>query len=134
MFQGMEWATGSVSVLLILSAGLTLLAQQTLGKDNSEVSAAALLLALYLGSWLFVLGIVGLVLLSVWWLVGWQHVRATRAAVSRYSPAELMRRHLEKPEQEDSLSFRQSVVPVVPSRSPKGSVDENEPNSLTKVA
>lgn len=134
VFQGIGWVVGSVSLLLIISDGLALAARQALRQEVSEAGVAALLLALYLASWLYVLGIVGLVLLSVWWLVGWRRVRVTGAAVSRYSLAELRRAHLEKPELEGPLSFGQGVAPVVPSRSPHKSVDENEPNSLTKVA
>lgn len=134
VFQGMRWGSGSVIVLLIISAGLEFFAQQVHGHEASEASVATLLLALYLASWLYILGLVGLVFLSVWWLVGWLRMLVARAAMSRHSPAEPGRRHLNKPELQGSLSFQQGVAPVVPSRSPKESVDENEPNSLTRVA
>ena len=102
VFQEIGWVIGSVSLVLIISAGLALAAQQVLGQEVSEASVAALLLTLYLASWLYVLGIVGLVLLSVWWLVGWRRVWVTRAVMSRYSQAPQF--------------LEQGVAPVVPSR------------------
>ncbi len=134
VFQAMGWGVGSVIVLLLISAGLKFFAQQALGQEASEARVATMLLALYLASWLYVLGIVGLVLLSVRWLMGWQRIRVKRAAMTQYAPAEPRSRRLKKPEVEGPLSFQQGVAPVVPSRSPKESVDENEPNRLTRVA
>jgi hypothetical protein len=80
--QVMGWVVGSVSLLLLLSAaGLEFSAQQRLWQEN--VTAA--LLALYLASWSYVLGLVGLVLLSIWSLVGWLRARVKQVARSRSS-------------------------------------------------
>jgi hypothetical protein len=130
VFQGMGWVAGIASLLLLISAGLELFVQQTLGHS----SVATVLLALFLGFWSYVLGLGLLLFLSVRWLVRWRRVRVTRAATSRYAPAAPRSRRLEKPELESPISFQQGVAPVVPSRSPKESVDENEPNNLTRVA
>jgi hypothetical protein len=131
-FKRMGWVVlGSASMLLILSAGgLELFAQQRLGQDN----LTTVLLALYLASWSYVLGLVGLVLLSVWWLVEWVRVRAKQAAKIRYSPAEPRRRHLEQPELEDPQSLQQGVAAEVLSRSSRERGDGNEANRQTRVA
>ena len=130
LFKGMGWVVGSAVALLLISAGLTFFAGQALG----QASVATILLALYLASLSYVLGLVGLVLVSVWWLVRWLHVRVTRAAMSRYSPAERMSRHLENPELESPQFLQQGVAPVVPSRSSGESDDRNQANSRTRVA
>ncbi|MGH7206495.1 MAG: hypothetical protein ACREI2_09840 [Nitrospiraceae bacterium] len=126
----MGWVVGSVSLLLLISAGgLELFAQQTLG----QASVATILLALYLASLLYVVGLVGLVVLSVWWLVGWLRVRGKRAAMSGYAPAELKSRRLEK-EQEGPQFQEHGVAPVVPSRSSRESDDRNKATSPSRVA
>ncbi len=59
---------GSISLLLLVSAGgLEFFAQRTLG----QTSVATLLLVLYLASWFYVLGLVGLLLSLVSWVVSW---------------------------------------------------------------
>jgi hypothetical protein len=130
VFQWMGWVAGIASLLLLISVGLELFVQQTLGYS----SAGTVILALFLAFWSYVLGLGVLLFLAMWCLVEWRRVRATRAAMSRYAPAESRSRRLEKPELEGPLSFQQGVAPVVPSRSPKESVDENESNNLTRVA
>jgi hypothetical protein len=107
------WVSGSAAVLLLLCAGgLTLLAQQAQEQTNVVTG----LLALYLASWSYVLGLVGLFLSVAWWLVNWRRVRLTRTTTSRYSPAEPRRRHLERPEMEGPQFPQQDVAPAVPSR------------------
>ena len=130
VFQWMGWVAGIASLLLLISVGLELFVQQTLGYSN----AGTVILALFLAFWSYVLGLGVLLFLAMWCLVEWRRVRVKRAAMSRYAPAEPRSRRLEKPELEGPLSFQQGVAPVVPSRSPKESVDENEPNNLTRVA
>jgi len=126
----MGWVVGSVSLLLLISAGgLELFAQQTLG----QAGVATILLALYLASLLYVVGLVGLVLLTVWWLVGWPRVRVKPAAMNRYSPAEPMSRRLEKPELEVQF-LEHGVAPVVPSRSSGEIDDRNKATSPSRVA
>ena len=83
-FQRMMWVLGSASMLLLIgSAGLVFFAQQAMG----QVSMATILPALHLASWSYVLGLVGLVLFSVCWLVGWVRVRVKQVVMSRYVPA-----------------------------------------------
>jgi hypothetical protein len=110
-FQGMGWVGDSAVLLLLIGTGLVVFVQQTL----EHVSLATTLLALYLSSWAYVLGLLGLLFLSVRWLVSWQRVRATRAAMSRYSPA-------------PQFPLQQGVAPVVPNRT---SVEGDERNSTT---
>ncbi len=69
VLQGIGWVVGSVSLALLVSAvALALFARQTHG----QVSAATIILALYLGSWSYILGLVGLFFLAVWWLGEWR--------------------------------------------------------------
>jgi hypothetical protein len=126
----MGWVAGSASLLLLISAGLSLFAQQTPG----WISVAVMLLVLYLAFWSYVWGVVGLLFLSMRWLVGWRRVEVKRAAMSRYPSAELRSRRLEKPELKGSQSLQQSLAPSAPNRSSKESNDGNEGNSLARVA
>jgi hypothetical protein len=130
VIQGMGWVAGSASALLLISDGLALLAQQA----HEQVSVTILLLALYLAPWLYVLGLVGLLFFSVWWLVGWLRVLVKQAAVNRYSSAEPRSRHLESLELEGPQFLQQGVTPVVPSGSSRDSDDRNKATSLTRVA
>lgn len=128
-FQRMGWVVGSVSLLLLISAGgLELFAQQTLG----QASVATLLLALFLAFWSYVLGIAGLLFLSVWWLVGWLRVKP--AAMNRYAPAELRSRRLEEPEPANPQFLQQGVAPVEHNRSSRESDDRNKATSPSRVA
>ncbi|MGH7229019.1 MAG: hypothetical protein ACREIH_07350 [Nitrospiraceae bacterium] len=130
-FQGAGWVVGSVSLVLIISAGgLELLAQQTLG----QASVAAILLTLFLAFWSYVLGLVGLLFLSVRWLVSWRRVRVKRAALSRYAHAELRSRRLVEPEPANPQFLQQGVAPNVPSRSSRDTDDRNEVASPSRVA
>ena len=62
-FQGAGWVVGGASLLLLLSAGLELFVQETLGHH----SVATIILALYLAFWSDVLGLGVLLFLAVWW-------------------------------------------------------------------
>jgi len=93
VFQGMRWMIGSVSMLFIISAGLELFVRQAF----RQASVATILLALSLASWSYVLGLVGLIFLTVWWLLRWRSVRIQRAVMREHSPAELSRRPVENP-------------------------------------
>jgi hypothetical protein len=115
-FHGMGWVGGSAVLLLLIGTGLALFVQQTLG----HVSLATTLLALYLSSWAYVLGLLGLLFLSVRWLVSWQRVRVTRAAMSQYALAPQF--------------LPQGAAPVVASRSSLASGDGDDPISLNRVA
>ncbi len=131
VFQRMGRVVGSVSLLLLISAGgLELFAQQTLG----QVSVATILLTLFLAFWSYVLGLVGLLFLSVQWLVSWRRVRVKRAAMSRYSPAEPRSRRLEQPELENPQSLQQGMAPAVPTRSSTESDNRIKATSPSRVA
>ena len=129
-FQRTGWIIGSASLLLLISAGLELFVQQTLGHN----SVATILLALYLATWSYLLGLVGLLFLSVRRLLRWRSVRIQRAVMSQYSPAEPTSRYLEQPELRDPQYFQQGVAPVVPSRSSRESDDRNKATSPSRVA
>ena len=131
VFQGMGWVAGITSLLLLISAGgLELFAQQTLG----QVSVATLLLTLFLAFWSYVLGLVGLLFLSVRWLVSWRRVQVRRAGMNRYSPAEPRSRRLEQPELGSPQFLQQGMATVVPTRSSTESVDRNKATSPSRVA
>jgi hypothetical protein len=130
-FQRTGWVVVSASLLLLISAGLELFVQQTLG-DNS---VATVLLALFLALWSYVLGIGGLLFLAMWWLVEWRRVRVKRAAMSRNSTAGSRIGHLEQPELRDPQYPQRDMAPNAPSRSSSGeSNNGNETSSLTRVA
>src|SRR4029077_2018214 len=59
------WIVGSASLLLLISAGLELFVQQTLGHD----SVATVILALLLALWSYALGLGILLVLAVWCFV-----------------------------------------------------------------
>jgi hypothetical protein len=129
-FQRTGWIVGSASLLLLISAGLELFVQQTLGHN----SVATVILALSLALWSYVLGLGILLVLAVWCLVAWRRVRVKRAAMSSDASAGPRSRHLEQPELRDPQSLQQGVAPVVPSRSSRESDDGNETSDLTRVA
>jgi len=122
-FQRAAWVV--VSLLLLISAGLPLFARQALG----QVSVATILLALYLATWSYLLGLVGLLFLSVRCLVNWRRVRLTRTTMSPRSEG------LEEPEPEGSQFLEHDgVSPIVPSRLSRHSNDLNKGTSSTRVA
>jgi membrane protein implicated in regulation of membrane protease activity len=130
-FQWTGWIVGSASLLLLISAGLELFVQQTLGHN----SVATVILALLLALWSYVLGLGILLVLAVWCLVAWRRVRVKRAAMSSDASAGPRSRHLEQPELREPQSLQQRVAPVVPSRSSRDSDDRrNETNNRTRVA
>jgi hypothetical protein len=93
VFQGIGWVVGIASLLLLISAGLELFVQQTLGHN----SVATVLLALFLGFWSYVLGLGLLLFLSVWWLWKWRSLRIQQAVMREHPPAEPSRRPVENP-------------------------------------
>jgi len=129
-FQWTGWVVGGASLLLLISAGLELFVQQTLGHND----VATVILALYLALWSYVLGLGVLLILAMWCLVEWRRVRIKRAAMSRYSPAESRSQRLEKLELGDHQFIEKGVAPLVPSRSSRESEDRNKATSPSKVA
>jgi hypothetical protein len=93
-FSWMGWVVGGISLLLLLSAGLELFVQQTLGHH----SVATVILALYLAFWSDVLGLGILLFLAMWWLVEWRRVSVKRAATSRDASPGPRSQHLEEPD------------------------------------
>src|SRR5213594_1337160 len=92
--HGRGWVGDSAVVLLLIGTGLVVFVQQTLG----HVRLATTLLTLYLSSWAYVVGFLGL--FSVGWLGNWRRVQVTRAGMSRNSPA-------------PQFLLQQGVAPVV---------------------
>jgi len=87
------WATSAfqraerivVSQFLLIRAGLSLCARQAL----RQASGGTILLALYVAaSWLYVMGLVGSVVLSAGWLVGWLYVRLRALVLNRKLPVQ----------------------------------------------
>jgi dolichyl-phosphate-mannose--protein O-mannosyl transferase len=124
------WVVGSASLLLLISVGLELFVQQTLGHN----SVATVILALFLALWSYVVGLGVLLFLAIWSLVEWRRVRVKRAAMSSDSSAGPRSRHLEKPELGAPQYLQQGVAPVVPSRSSRDSDDGNKIDNRTRVA
>ena len=130
-FRRVGWVIGGLSLLFIVGAGgLEFFVQQAF----RQASAATILLALFLASLLYVVGLVGMVVLTVWWLMNRRRVPVTQAAMSRYSPAEPRSRGLDKPQLEDPQFPQQGVAPVVPSLSPSDRDDRNKATTPSRVA
>jgi hypothetical protein len=129
-FQWTGWVVGSASLLLLLSDGLELFVQRTLGHST----VATVILELLLAFWSYVLGLGLLSFLSVVCLVGWRRLRVTRGAMISYPPAEPRSRGLEKQEQEAHQYLEPGVATGVPSRSTRADENENERHSLTRAA
>ena len=126
------WTVVSISLLLLISAdGLSLFAQQGLGRDN----AATLLFALHLASWSYVLGLVGLLLGLAWWFVSRRRMQLTRGAVSGYAPVEPSFLRVEDPERE-TTTFQEydDMAPAVPDLLFGQSDDRTKATRSTKVA
>ena len=56
----------TATALVVFGGGLNILVMETLG----SIDPALVILALYVGSWAFVLGNIGLILSSIWYFVG----------------------------------------------------------------
>ena len=91
---------------------LELLVQQIL----DQISLPTALLVLYLSAWFVVLGLLGLVLLSVWWLVGWLRVSREQSVMSRYAAFESRSLRLERQEPESPGILQYGVASIIPRR------------------
>jgi hypothetical protein len=109
----MEWVLGSAGTLLVLSVGLELVVRLTF----EHFSLTTVLLVLSLAAWSFVLGMSGLVIISLWWLVGRMRERVNQAALNRYASAEPGSHRFEKPELEVHQMVHHDPASMVPSRS-----------------
>ena|SRR5437879_1395248 len=92
-FQGLGWMVGTVSLLFLISAGLELFVRQTF----RQASVATILLALSLARWSYVLGLGGLIFLTVWCLLKWRSLRIQRGVMREQPPAEPSLRPVENP-------------------------------------
>ena len=130
--QSMEWAVAGVSLLLlIIAGGLALFAQRALGPDDWT----AALLAFYLASWSYVVGMAILAILLLWELIGWLRVYMKQAVMSRISAAEPRHRPFEKSALRDPQYSQWGVaLPTAPNRLSGESHDGKETHSLTRVA
>jgi hypothetical protein len=100
--------------LLLISAGLELLAHQVFGQTD----VYTLLWALSLGFWTYVLGFAGFLLLSVLWLVDWWRVGASRMSMNQLPITESKRRRLKESKLENPPQIlEQDKASVLPGRS-----------------
>ena len=104
-----KWLLGGAVLLLLSADALALFAKQGLEQDNVAIR----LLVLYVASWSYALGIVGVVSSLVWWLVEWRGGQAAQTALKPYFHAEPRRRYFEEPE---GPQFLPPDVALVPSR------------------
>ena len=117
------WPAGTVGALLLISAGLELLAHQVFGQTDMDM----LLWALSLGFWTYLLGFAGVLILSVRWLVDEWRGGASRTAMNPSPLTESKRRRLKESELEGPSQLREKdVAPVVPGGSSWDSNDRNE--------
>ena len=121
--QGIGWLAAGAGASLVISVGLELFAHQLFG----QTSLATFILAIYLGFWSCVLGIFGVLILSLRWLLEWRRERGNRAAITRYAPAEPRLRRPTKPGLKDAHVF-------APSRSSTDIEAKDQSNSCTRVA
>lgn len=88
------WVVGGVILLLLFGTGLEVFVRQTIGHH----SVATVILALYLSSWSYVLGLGVLLFVAVWGFVEWPRVWVKRAAMSSDASARPKSQHVERPE------------------------------------
>jgi hypothetical protein len=94
------------------SMRLELLVQQIL----DQITLPTALLALYLSAWFCVLGLLGLVLLSLWWFVGWPRVPREQPAMSRYAAFESRSLRLKRQEPESPGILKYGAASIIPRR------------------
>jgi hypothetical protein len=130
VFRGMGWMIGTVSILFLMSAGLELFVRQAF----RQADITTVLLALALAAWSSVLGIVGLVLLSFWWVVRQVREPINKATLNRYAPVEPRSHRLEKPELADSQFRQPDPARSIPKRSLSETTARDEAPSSTRAA
>jgi hypothetical protein len=118
-----EWLTGIVGGLFFISLGFELLARQVFGHTD----VGTLLWALYLGSWSFVLGTTGLLLLAMQWLIEWRHVQTNPVTMNRQFSVESTSDRFEKSEMEAPFPALQQSM-TSPDRPSWECHDRNEPD------
>ncbi|MCI0427124.1 MAG: hypothetical protein L0Z46_03810 [Nitrospiraceae bacterium] len=129
--RNIGWVAGTVGSLLLISAGLELLAHQIFG----QIDVDTLIWALALGFWTYVLGFTGFIIFLGRWLVDWRRVGASRTVMDQLSPTESNRRRFEEHELKGAPQIlEQAVAPVVPDRLSRHSDDRNKVTSSTRVA
>ena len=119
--NGTNWVAASAAALLLVSAGLELLAHQFFG----QTSMATLLLAVYLGFWSFVLGIIFVFVLALRGLLAWWRLRAAGETVHRDSVSGPGTRSFVEPGQQAARLVAPDAVLIGPcSRAATGSNDD----------
>ena len=121
------WPAGAVGLLLLISAGLELLAHQVFGQTDIDT----LLWALSLGFWTYILGFSGFLILSIQWFVGRRRVGSIRMAMNQSSCTQPKRRGFEEHELKGPSHILEQDDP---GRSSWSGNDENEVNSQTGSA
>ena len=75
----------TATALVVIGGGVNILVMETLG----SIDPALVILALYVGSWAFVLGNIGLILSSVWYFVGrrmWSESTSGQPGAHEHAP------------------------------------------------
>ena len=75
----------TATALVVFGGGLNILVMETLG----AIDPALVILALYVGSWAFVLGNVGLIVSSIWYFVArkvWSDSTSAQQEVHEHAP------------------------------------------------
>ncbi len=70
-----RWCVSIPLILLLSAGGFVVIAHLAEGQEN----APAALLGLYLATWSYVLAVAGVIVLIVWWLWKWLHMRTAHA-------------------------------------------------------
>jgi len=109
-------------MLFLFSAGLQLFTHYASGR----ASVASMLLAVFLAFWSYVLGIAGLLFISVRWIRQWLRERDARAAMSGSSTVEVTRRGPAQLSDHSEMSGRS----ILPTRE----IDGDKTTSCVKVA
>lgn len=125
----MNWLVVGAGAVLLISAGLELLAHQFFG----QTSMATLLLAVYLGFWSFVLGIIFVFVLALRGLLAWWRLRAAGETVRRDSVSGPGTRSFVEPGQQAARSVAPDAVLIGPSSRAATGSNEDIPSRLPKA-
>ncbi len=124
--KGMDWVAAIAGVLLLISLGFELLAHQFFGRTSIEM----LLLALYLGFWLYVVGLAFLLVLVVQWLLTWDRLSIGGSGFfcsTQTAP-------VDQPVQQGTQFHAMDTVLVGPSPRSIANHEEDPPNQLPKAS
>ncbi len=121
----MDRVAAIAGLLLLISLGLELQAHQFFGRTSIEM----LLLALYLGFWSYVVGLVFLLVLVVQWLLTWDHLGIGRSGSFHSTQTVPVDQHVQQ-----GIQF-QAMNRVLVGPSPRFIVSQEKelPNRLPKA-